>query len=70
LDILIDRFEKLGFSFARFAEKFQRKICETLIFWFKSGIMAPAFSKTRDGFESQMAVNYFTFSADQLLFPS
>lgn len=53
-----------------FAEEFLVKYNRLDFLILNAGIMAPPFSKTKDGFESQMAVNYFShFLLTNLLFP-
>lgn len=53
-----------------FAEEFLVKHDRLDFLILNAGIMAPPFSKTRDGFESQMGVNYFShFLLTNLLFP-
>jgi NAD(P)-dependent dehydrogenase (short-subunit alcohol dehydrogenase family) len=69
LDILLIDLKSLG-SVRRFAEKFKEKYAKLDLLVLNAGIMAPPFSKTEDGFESQMAVNYFShFLLTNLLFP-
>jgi NAD(P)-dependent dehydrogenase (short-subunit alcohol dehydrogenase family) len=53
-----------------FAEEFLVKYERLDFLILNAGIMAPPYSKTKDGFESQMAVNYFShFLLTNLLFP-
>lgn len=53
-----------------FAEEFLVKYDRLDFLILNAGIMATPFSKTKDGFESQMAVNYFShFLLTNLLFP-
>jgi len=67
---LIDRFEKLGFSSPLCLKSSKKNYAKLDLLVLNAGIMAPPFSKTEDGFESQMAVNYFShFLLTNLLFP-
>ncbi|MFT7202564.1 MAG: NAD(P)-dependent dehydrogenase (short-subunit alcohol dehydrogenase family), partial [Algoriphagus sp.] len=69
LDILLIDLKNLG-SVRRFAEEFKEKYAQLDLLVLNAGIMATPFSKTEDGFESQMAVNYFShFLLTNLLFP-
>jgi NAD(P)-dependent dehydrogenase (short-subunit alcohol dehydrogenase family) len=53
-----------------FAEEFLVKYDRLDHLILNAGVMAPPFSKTKDGFESQMGVNYFShFLLTNLLFP-
>jgi NAD(P)-dependent dehydrogenase (short-subunit alcohol dehydrogenase family) len=69
LDILLIDLKNLG-SVRSFAEEFKGKYAQLDLLVLNAGIMATPFSKTEDGFESQMAVNYFShFLLTNLLFP-
>ena len=53
-----------------FAKAFAEKFNQLDLLIENAGIMIPPFSKTKDGFESQMGVNYFShFLLTNLLFP-
>ncbi len=53
-----------------FAKAFAEKYNQLDLLIENAGIMIPPFSKTKDGFESQMGVNYFShFLLTNLLFP-
>lgn len=53
-----------------FAKSFSEKFNQLDLLIENAGIMIPPFSKTKDGFESQMGVNYFShFLLTNLLFP-
>jgi NAD(P)-dependent dehydrogenase (short-subunit alcohol dehydrogenase family) len=69
LDILLMDLKSLS-SVRSFAEEFKNKYSQLDLLILNAGIMAPPFSKTEDGFESQMGVNYFShFLLTNLLFP-
>lgn len=56
-------------SVRAFAEAFKQKYQQLHLLINNAGIMIPPFSKTEDGFESQMGVNYFShFLLTSLLF--
>lgn len=56
-------------SVRKFAESYKQQYKELHLLINNAGIMIPPFSKTKDGFESQMGVNYFShFLLTSLLF--
>lgn len=57
-------------SVRNFAESYKNKYNQLDLLIENAGIMIPPFTKTKDGFESQMGVNYFShFLLTNLLFP-
>lgn len=57
-------------SVRNFAESYKNKYNQLDLLIENAGIMVPPFTKTKDGFESQMGVNYFShFLLTNLLFP-
>jgi len=69
LDILLIDLKNLD-TVHEFADKFKLKYSQLDLLILNAGIMAPPFSKTKDGLESQMGVNYFSqFLLTNLLFP-
>lgn len=68
LDIILIDLKNLD-TVHGFVEEFRVKYDRLDFLILNAGIMAPPFSKTKDGFESQMAVNYFShFLLTNLLF--
>jgi NAD(P)-dependent dehydrogenase (short-subunit alcohol dehydrogenase family) len=59
LEIILLDLSKLK-SVRNFAAEFQKKYARLDLLINNAGIMIPPFSKTEDGFESQMGVNYFS----------
>ena len=69
LDILLIDLKNMD-TVHGFADEFKLKYSQLDLLILNAGIMAPPFLKTKDGLESQMAVNYFSqFLLTNLLFP-